>query len=138
MSEFGHFGKIGDGFCIDAWGAGPFIIEAGGKSWRFEDSDRFGPGLVKRNGDTLTNPHPPSRSPFWRAHMLWVRQGRRLQADGMHCIWDEPKPQVAVSIGKRDLYLIEAGEDDGKLIVLDDDDPRAVEAIAALKAECAE
>ena len=93
MAEFGHKGFIGNGFCIDSWGAGPFVIEAGGKTWRFEDSARFGPLLIDRSGMPLKNPYPPEKSPFWRAHFLWVRQGRNVE-DGL-CIWREPKPEAA-------------------------------------------
>lgn len=42
MADFGHKSYIGGGMCIDAWGASPFVISAGGKSFRFEDSDGFG------------------------------------------------------------------------------------------------
>ncbi len=116
MSEFGHIAHIGGGMCIDAWGVGPFLISSAGKSFRFEDSDRFGPNLIKKNGDPLANPFPPKRSPFWRAHRIWVRQGRRVEADGVSCIWDEPTPSKYVRIGKRAIYLVESGEDDGAMI----------------------
>jgi hypothetical protein len=29
MLEFGHIGVIGEGFCLDGWGVGPFVIERG-------------------------------------------------------------------------------------------------------------
>jgi len=89
MTDFGHMGAITPNVCIDVWGAGPFFIEAGGQRFRFGDSDRFGPYLANRHGDPLANPWPAERSPFWRAHRIWVRQGRRLE-DGVNCIWDEP------------------------------------------------
>lgn len=117
--EFGHFYAGGKGLRIDYWGAGPFTIEAEGKSFRFEDSDRFGPALVDRHGDPIKNPWPSPRSPFWRAHRIWVRQGRRLE-DGKACIWDEPKPQTVRRLNRRNWMLVEAGEEDGKTIFLDE------------------
>jgi hypothetical protein len=115
MTEFGHKAFIGGGMCIDSWGVGPFVIAAGGKSFRFEDSDRFGPSLVKKNGDIAANPWPATGSPFWRAHRIWVRQGRRLE-DGKNCIWDEPKPQILKRIGGRHYIVIQNGEEDGETI----------------------
>lgn len=111
--EFGHHFARGDGTCIDAWGSGAFVIEASGKSYRFEDSDRFGPSLIKRNGDFLANPYPPERSPFWRAHRLWVRQGRRVTDDGVTCVWHEPTPTKVVRLSRRASFIIENGEEDG-------------------------
>jgi hypothetical protein len=116
VSEFGHTGIITPDICIDMWGAGPFLIEAGGKTFRFEDSDRFGPALVKKNGDPLANPWPGEFSAFWRAHRIWRRQGRRLEG-GTHCLWDEPKPEVVRHLGGRNYMHIEAGEQDGVTLV---------------------
>ena len=47
MSDFGHEVICGRGLHIDIWGDGPFTITAAGKTYRFEDSDRFGPALVR-------------------------------------------------------------------------------------------
>lgn len=123
MSEFGHFGKVIPGLgAIDSWGAGPFVIaDETGKSWRFEDSDCFGPHLVKRNGDPLANPWPGKRCPFWRAHRIWARQGRRLESDGVTCIWNEPKPEIVTRLGCRSFYVIDHGEEDGKRLVMGED-----------------
>lgn len=89
MSEFGHFAARGKGVFLDSWGGGPFVIYARGRRYRFEDSDRFGPYLVRKSGEIRHNPYPPEKSPFWRAHRLWVKQGRRVAEDGITCIWDE-------------------------------------------------
>ena len=90
--DFGHVGIIADGACIDCWGAGPFVIKARDRLWRFEDSDRFGPHLLKKDGELRNNPWPPERSPFWCAHRCWVKQGRRTEPDGLTCIYD-PDPR---------------------------------------------
>lgn len=116
MSDFGHIARIGNGVCLDSWGTGPFVIEADGKRYRFEDSDQFGPSLIKLNGDPLTNPWPSSRSQFWRAHRIWARQGRRVKEDGVTCVWDEPKPQIVRRINSRNVILVEPGEPDGKTV----------------------
>ena len=115
MSEFGHSGTIGSGFCIDSWGVGPFVITVDGNAYRFEDSDRFGPALIKRNGDLTANPYPGERSPFWRAHTSWRVAGRRLGADGVTCIWDEPRPTIIEKRG-RDWFVVEHGDDHGPTI----------------------
>lgn len=93
------------------WGAGPFVIEVDGKSFRFDDSDRFGPYIITSAGDIATR-QPTERSPFWRVHRIWVRQGRRVENE--RCLWDEPKPTLFKSIGKRSGLIVENGEEDGR------------------------
>ena len=104
---------------IDSWGSGPFLINAGGKPYRFEDSDQFGPSLITPRGDIAANPWPAERSPFWRAHRIWRLQGRRVLEDGISCVWDEPKPQVVQNIGGKHYKVVENGEEDGITIVLE-------------------
>lgn len=87
MAEFGHFAVHGSTVMIDAWGAGPFIIKTADREFRFEDSDRFGPLLVLRNGASAKQ-QLGEKSPFWRPYHLWRRQGRRVADDGMTCVWD--------------------------------------------------
>lgn len=91
MAEFGHHFTTGAGFAIDGWGAGPFQIEVDGRTYSFEDSDRFGPFILGKRGDVLTN-QPGGRSPFWRAYHMWRRDGRRMAEDRKTCVWREPKP----------------------------------------------
>lgn len=114
MSEFGHKYASGGGLCIDAWGAGPFVIEHAGKRWPFEDSDRFGPALVKANGDPLANPWPTEKSIFWRLHHIWRKQGRRVAGDGVTCVleYSEPRPTKYVVRG-REMIVVEHGDHDG-------------------------
>lgn len=126
MSEFGHYGFVIDGVgCFDSWGAGPFVIDVAGQRFRFEDSDRFGPALLTAKDELRANPYPPERSPFWRAHRIWKRQGRRLQADGIVCIWDEPKPTTFYRIGRRSGMVVESGEEDGEHIEVPSPDARS-------------
>lgn len=114
MSEFGHVGFIGGGLCIDTWGTGPFVICVDDRSYRFEDSDRFGPSLINRNGDPKAR-SPREGHPFWRVHRIWERQGRRTE-DGINCLCDEPKPQKVRMVGRM-AVVIENGEEDGKTII---------------------
>lgn len=122
MGEFGHdamSGKIDGQPCfVDGWGAGPFVIETEGKSFRFGDSDRFGPYLATRQGDPITNPWPSERSPFWHAYQAWRAQGRQVGEDGTTCIWREPKPTVVQHIGGKHYLVVEHGEEGGKTITL--------------------
>ena len=97
VANFGHNYAIGklSGYALrmDSWGAGPFTIAHRNKSWRFEDSDQFGPALICKNGELRKNPYPDEFSPFWHVHHLWVKQGRRLGDDGETCVYDfEPEP----------------------------------------------
>jgi len=87
MSEYGHFYAAGAGIRMDIWGAGPFVIEYLGKTFRFEDSDRFGPMRLKKDGEPAENQFFAEKSPFWYAWGKWVEQGRRLSDDGQTCIW---------------------------------------------------
>ena len=88
MSEFGHIHATAAGCHIDIWGEGPFIIEYLGRTYRFEDSDRFGPVPLKKNGWEVKEPgYFAERNPFWYAWGKWVEQGRRLSDDGQTCIW---------------------------------------------------
>lgn len=108
-TEFGHFASVGSGFAIDGWGAGPFIIVAKAKRYRFEDSDMFGPYLIGKRGNVL-EVQPGETDPFWRAHFLWRRQGRIVER-GV-CVWREPKPTIYRRKGRL-ITVIEHGEPDG-------------------------
>lgn len=88
MAEFGHRYACGNDVCIDSWSAGPFVIVASGRSFRFEDSARFGPHLVNKDGSIKRNPWPNERSPFWQAYHAWRHQKRRVADDGLTCIYD--------------------------------------------------
>lgn len=87
MTEFGHNFYREPGLCLDSWGAGPFMIEIGGKKFTFEDSDRFGPLLLGKRGEPLAD-QPGERNKFWKAYTPWRNQGRRLAEDGKTCIYD--------------------------------------------------
>lgn len=82
MSEFGHEamrGKLyGKPVFIDSWGAGPFILTAGGKVYYFEDSDRFGPIPLDAKGNPRNDPfYYDEKSPFWRVWERWKAEGRK-------------------------------------------------------------
>jgi len=115
MTEFGHTGIIGQDFCIDSWGAGPFELEVADKRHRFEDSDRFGPSKVNRNGDTPPNPWWPEGHPFWAAHHAWRKQGKRMAPDSKTCIWEPFKPTTYYLVG-HEMFIVEHGDTDGPLI----------------------
>lgn len=117
MAEFGHTGIVSQGICIDNWGAGPFFITADGKTFRFGDSDRFGPYICDKHGNPVERgTYPKEKSPFWRAHFLWVKQGRKLEDDGRTCIWREPKPTLIRVMPNRKIIIIEHGDEHGKMI----------------------
>ncbi len=118
MSEFGHIARSFAGFHIDSWGAGPFLITVEGKTYRFEDSDRFGPSKLRADGEIAANPWWPERSLFWRAHRLWCEQGRRTESDGITCIWEgsaRPAPTVYRTVGRTKFVILD-GEDGGPAV----------------------
>ncbi len=93
MAEFGHnYGRIPGFGRWDSWGAGPFVLEHKGKSWRFEDSDQFGPSLVRKDGEVASR-QPGEKSLFWALHRAWVRCGRKV--DGDRCVFWLPKEKEA-------------------------------------------
>lgn len=79
MSEFGHAATVLGNTHIDSWGVGPFALKAGGRWWYFEDSDRFGPQMLRKDGE-LSRRWPGARSVFWGAHARWVAGGRKVRA----------------------------------------------------------
>jgi hypothetical protein len=94
--DFGHValkGKV-DNYVVrvDGWGVGPFIIICGTNTFRFEDSDRFGPHLVNKDGSICANPWPPEKSTFWPAYAKWRDAGRPLAADGITCTFTASHP----------------------------------------------
>lgn len=120
MSEFGHTFTRVQGACIDTWGSGPFVIkDASGRAWRFEDSDRFGPAILNQD-DSVKARQPGERSLFWRPHALWRFQGRETLADGITCIWREPRPTKMRKHG-RELVIVEHGEEHGRELIVDED-----------------
>lgn len=112
MTEFGHFGSISDGICLDAWGAGPFEIVVGGKLYTFEDSDRFGPLILNKSGEPLSK-QPGKRHPFWAAHLAWVKQGRQTDEDRKTCLWTPLKPTTFFRLGRKLSIVVEHGDEDG-------------------------
>ncbi len=64
-------------------------INAGGKVFRFDFSDRFGPLVLGADGSPLDR-QPGPRNPFWAAIDAWVRQGKKVGDDGL-CIWRDDK-----------------------------------------------
>lgn len=117
MTEFGHTGRRIPGFgCIDSWGWGPFIITVGDKSFRFEDSDQFGPSLVAKDGRILDR-QPAEKSPFWKAHRAWKKQGRRMADDGVACVYNPLKDEVyRIGVGNQ-LIVVQQGDDGGDSFV---------------------
>lgn len=114
MTEFGHKGFIGGG-CVDSWGAGPFLMTVGEKTYRFEDSDRFGPVFIRKNG-AIKAEQPGSRSPFWEGYGPWIQQGRQLAEGGATCIWKPFKPTLYHIVGRNEMVIDEEGDAGGEFI----------------------
>lgn len=91
MTEFGHEWAVGPGFRMDNWGVGPFELTIGKIKYRFEDSDRFGPSMLKRDGELRDKPWFNEGHPFWDHHHWWVSQGRKTEEDGVTCVYVAPE-----------------------------------------------
>ena len=107
MSEFGHIAKIAAGVCIDSFGCGPFVIVVDGETFKFEDSDRFGPTILNTRGGPAAK-QPANRSLFWKAHCMWRRQGKQVE-HGL-CVWKRWKNTKVRHLGGRSYELIEPGD----------------------------
>lgn len=132
-AEFGHFASRGSSFCLDTWGAGPFVLDVAGRRHRFEDSDRFGP-LRLTSRDMPSDRQWGERHPFWAAHRLWVRQGRRLAEDGT-CVWQPGRPTIVQKVNKRDGFIVLQGDEDGPVWDADTPEGRAALGAAAVAKE---
>lgn len=85
------------------------------------NAGRHGQPFTQAFGLLLANPYPGERSPFWKAHRLWVSQGRRLAEDGITCIYDIPilKPTKVRKVGRGKYIIIEKGDEGGEFIVVE-------------------
>lgn len=117
MSEFGHISGAFKHGRIDAWGVGPFELTVAGKLYRFEDSDRFGPFFLRKDGEPKSNQQMSERSPFWRTHSLWIEQGRKVAEDRITCMVDIPplRPTKWKRVGRMRV-IVEGGDDRGGFI----------------------
>lgn len=68
------------------------IVDETGRRWRFEDHHYCGPSVVNRRGEPVAS-QPGERSPYWRAVLAWIDQGRLLDVDGV-CFWQKPLKPV--------------------------------------------
>lgn len=118
--EFGHsyakfYDDDGRPVFIDSWGTGPFTLRHAGKTWRFSDSDRFGPCFLNKEGREAKS-EPKPGSPFWRAHHLWRQQGRMVKG-GRECVfdWVPPRPTTYCWVGRK-RWVVEDGDHDGDFV----------------------
>lgn len=123
--EYGHnhsHGSLNGELFTDVWGSGPFVITAADdRSYRFEDSERFGPALLKQNDELKADPWPPEKSPFWLAHRLWRKQGRRVADDGKTCFVDLTlRPTVLRRMSGKHHLVVTAGDEDGGYVYEDE------------------
>ena len=97
MAEFGRNSKafIIDGrpVHIDGWGAGPFMFRIDGKRIFFEDSDRWGPSVLRTSDWNPSDRQPGEKSRFWDAYGMWRKAGRPLRGVGKIkvAVWIEPR-----------------------------------------------
>ncbi|KKL85738.1 hypothetical protein LCGC14_1951750 [marine sediment metagenome] len=100
--------------CIHSHGAilcvtseGTFKLNVLGEEYVFDFSDRFGPSVLNKNGSEKAQ-QPNSRSLFWEALYHWIRQGKRVDADG-NCIfsWKTNLVDITKTIG-RNVFILSA------------------------------
>jgi hypothetical protein len=85
MSEGGDYGHTamsaqigGRAVYIDSWSSGQFVIRIGSQTIRFEESGRFGPLFIDKEGNPLPDQEMPESSPFWKTYQSWRNNGRPL------------------------------------------------------------
>lgn len=95
MSGYGHKAINGhiDGmmFHLDSWGGPPLVFLIDGKRVLFEDSDMFGPSVLRWSDHHPKAIQPGSRNRFWDAYMMW-RKAHRPVKMGKVAIWKDPQP----------------------------------------------
>jgi hypothetical protein len=77
MVEYGHNAIQCKGIFIDSWGAGPYILTAGGKVFYFEDSTQFGPLQLNAKGEPKNCGMFEEKCSFWSVWKRWVGEGRQ-------------------------------------------------------------
>ena len=98
MGQFGHHASIVRtkefSARIDSWGSGPFMFRIDGKRVFLEDSDMFGPAVVRVRDWNPSDRQPGERSRFWDAYGMWRKAGRPLRGTGRVkvAVWKEPQP----------------------------------------------
>lgn len=96
--EFGHsvcsIGMADFNTRIDSWGSGPFMFRIDGKRVFFEDSDMFGPVVLRKTDWNPSDRQPGDKSRFWDAYGMWRKAGRPLRGAGRVkiAVWKEPQP----------------------------------------------
>lgn len=79
--------RFGDGSVAILNMGGPNLrITAGGQVFRFEFHEYLGPSMIGKRGDIIQN-FPGKYSPFWDALHFWLKQGKRVDADG-NCVFE--------------------------------------------------
>lgn len=78
--------------CLDCGGP-ERKIRVGIQTYWFEDHPHMGPcPLNARTKEPLATTAWNSRHPFWEAHRLWEKQGKRIGDDGF-CVWEVEKTE---------------------------------------------
>lgn len=88
MSEFGYFAwTTPDGTRWHYNGAGHFVLTTpDGREHRFEDSDRWGPVRLRKDGE-ISDARPwGEKHSFWSVYGAWRGQNRPIAEDGGTCI----------------------------------------------------
>ena len=77
-----------------------YKIRAGGKDFRFEMHDYCGPTMIGKRGNPIA--FPPQNSPFWEALHWWLKQGKRVDAQGW-CLfkWEMQPVHIIKHMGGR-------------------------------------
>jgi len=83
----------GSPFHMSSFGSGPFMFRIDGKRVFFEDSDMFGPSVLRKSDWNPSACQPGERSRFWDAYCMWRKVGRPLRGTRRVkiAVWSEPK-----------------------------------------------
>lgn len=103
---------------ITEFAEGPFTVHDGKREWRFEFSDRFGPVVLRKDGEPAAR-QPGENSPFWSAFEFWnherlMRPLRQALIDAR--TWHQMKDKALSKSGRGDAaYYWERSEHQGQI-----------------------
>lgn len=88
--------------CILRGDPDTYQLRVGGRIFRFEFSDLFGPLVVGKRDQEIKQ--PGEKSSFWPAVTLWKRQGKRIR-DGF-CLWTPEPVEILQHLGGRNYKIV--------------------------------
>jgi hypothetical protein len=83
-----------------------YKIRAAGKEFYFSFHAFTGPGMLDKRGNAVQK-MPPQKSPFWDALYWWLKQGKKVDAEG-YCVfkWEMKPIHILKHLGGRHYQVL--------------------------------